>query len=278
MTAPSTGIPSASFGSAGSPAPTPSQRQVSCLQQLSLALSPQRLGKFHQPPTAPRWESLANYAWNVALCEALYPLLHQVEVVLRNALDCAISTAYPTGGIYNDVDSWMDSSTCPLTPYARWEVLKAKKKLLGWDEARQVFQRSPTTIQHADLVAAADFGFWTGLIHRNYLYQSHRDQRFWPHLLPAVFPSYGGRHDRAFLGTVSATANEVRKLRNRVFHHEPVWKRPNLAAERTNMLDLMGWSCPDAKRLVAALDRLPQVLSPMFKRQLRVTIYRTTRS
>jgi hypothetical protein len=278
VTAPITGTSSTSVGSAGSSAISPSKRQVLCLQQLGLALSPQRLGKFHQPPTAAPWESLANYAWNVALCEALYPLLHQVEVVLRNALDRAIAAAYPTGGVYTDVDSWMDSSACPLAPYARREVLKAKKKLLGWDETRQVFQRSAATIQHADLVAAVDFGFWTGLLHKSYLYQSRLDQRFWPHLLPTVFPSYGGAHDRALLGTASATANEVRKLRNRVFHHEPIWRRPNLLAERTQMLDLMEWSCPEAKRLVAALDRLPQVLSPVFRRQLRVTIYKATRS
>ena len=253
------------------------QRQVLCLQELTKVLSAERLAKFYQPSTVAPWEALANYAWNVALCEALYPLLHQVEVVFRNALNDAIAPAYATGGVFTDVDSWMDSPRTPLTSYARSEVSKAKKKLLGWDDQRQTYNRSPTLIQHADLVAAVDFGFWTGLMHRTYLFQNSNDKRFWPHLLPAVFPAYNGKHDRAFLGVASTIANDIRKLRNRVFHHEPIWRRASLAGERAQMLKLMGWTCPAAERIVGTLDRLPHVLSNTFVRELRVNIYRETR-
>ncbi len=238
----------------------------------------ERLSDFHSSGSAAPWEALANYAWNVALSEAVYPLLHQFEIVFRNALDGAITAAYPTKGVFDDVDSWMDSSNCPLNSYARSEVLKAKKKLLGWDDNAKTYQRSPSVIKHPDLVAAVDFGFWTGLMHKTYLFQNRKDTRFWPHLLPAVFSAYTGKHDRAFLGVTSRIANDVRKLRNRVFHHEPIWRRPNLAAERQEMLQLMGWSCPEAERIVGSLDRLPHVLSNDFSRELRIAIYRLTRA
>ena len=134
------------------------QRQALCLQQLTYAISLSRLGRFQKTATSPPWEALANYAWNVAICEALYPLFHHAEVVLRNAMDEAISTAYPTGGIFKHVDSWMDSPSAPLGFYARNDVEKAKKKLLGWDDKTMSFRKPPTSITHPDLVAAVDFG------------------------------------------------------------------------------------------------------------------------
>src|SRR5687767_8488959 len=104
------------------PGPSPLQaRQLAFVGRATTALSPSRLGKFYLHASQPGWEALANYAWNVCLCEAFDPLLHQVEIVVRNAIDGAISPAYPSRP-YANIESWLDAPNTPLTSYAKLEV------------------------------------------------------------------------------------------------------------------------------------------------------------
>ena len=56
--------------------------------------------------------------------------------------------------------------------------------------------------------------------------KSYTDQfnpnRLWPDLIPSVFPYYArGQDDRK---NISNRLEEIRLIRNRLFHHEPIWK------------------------------------------------------
>lgn len=42
----------------------------------------------------PRQELVARYLWNMALCEALYPSLHAIELALRNTISSAAERMY----------------------------------------------------------------------------------------------------------------------------------------------------------------------------------------
>ncbi len=39
---------------------------------------------------------IANYLWNLELCQAIYPALHGCEVALRNSIHAAASAHYGT--------------------------------------------------------------------------------------------------------------------------------------------------------------------------------------
>lgn len=91
-----------------------------------------------------------------------------------------------------------------------------------------------------------NFGFWTSLVHEDYGDASERkgslktikgvkvDERkpaplpLWPALREQVFPGAQGIE----LRVLSGTFNEIRKFRNRVFHHEPIWRKPNTAGAK----------------------------------------------
>lgn len=249
-------------------------KQSALIGRIAKAVSPVRLDKYYDPRTEQRWEALANYAWNIAICEAFYPLLNAIEVVLRNSLDDAISGVYPAAGC-TDVHSWLDAHPSPLSQYAQADVHRAKEKLFGVDRKTRALLPPSRPIVHGDVVAALDFGFWTGLLHNSYLYQSARDQRFWPHLLPSVFPHATPMPTHP--SAVSRRLNDVRQFRNRIFHHEPIWKRANLSAVRDEITELIGWMSPEAKRLVVGLDRVPDVLDPAFRRRLRLRVFAETR-
>lgn len=52
--------------------------------------------------------------------------------------------------------------------------------------------------------------------------------------------------------------NEVRKLRNRIFHHEPIWYWP-LKQKHERILEAIHWIEPAMVDLISTVDRFPDV-------------------
>ncbi|HEU0052395.1 MAG TPA: hypothetical protein VFQ39_04425, partial [Longimicrobium sp.] len=219
------------------------------------ALSRDRLSRFVVVVGEPSWEALARYAWNVALCEAFYPLLHAFEVVLRNRLFELGESTFHYQRVQH-VACWLDADPSPLHAHGRMDVAKAKQLLRMPGVGSAAAARRPLT--PGDLVAALDFGFWTALFKRHYLYQSARDPRLWPHGLPRVFPQATARLD---FKTIATRVNDLRHLRNRIFHHEPIWRRPNLTDDAADLLELLDWMSPEVGRMLRRTERLTTVLS-----------------
>lgn len=250
------------------------EKQGAFVGRIFKALSEERLHQFTQYPGEPRWEALARYAWNVAICEAFYPLLHHLEIALRNSIDHAGQKAYPYTH-YDRIDSWLDAVPSPIDrKHGQPAVLEAKKRLIGWDAKAHDFAKPGNYATHGKLVAELSFGFWTGMLSKFYMYQSAKEPRLWPHMLAVAFPhgpnlKHPSQAAREF--------NEIRKFRNRVFHHEPIWSRPNLGGDRQRILDIISWMSPELARVVGAFDRVNDVLSEEFRRTLRVAVYRESR-
>lgn len=225
------------------------------------------------PESAPGHRTLGAYALNVAACEAFYPLLHAVEIAFRNSTDRAISSrlgAAPTV----DIDSWLDRTRSLLNQYGQRDVEDAKKKLLK--RAAKTGGRTPN---HADLVAALDFGFWTGLLGDDYVWRSASDPRWWPQLLPAVFPNYKRPITMKDARQIRSALNDLRNFRNRVFHHEPILPKSGvvrlqdvqraLGTQRAWILNIIGWVSTETRNVVETFDRLDEVSETRFYRQLR---------
>lgn len=187
---------------------------------------------------------VCTYLWSMSLCEALYPSLHGLEVALRNSLFNAGEQRY-AGVAYRDVPCWLDADPPILAPEDRSRVDEAKKRL----RARGKPLEAPR------LVAELTFGFWTALLDVRY---EHR-QVLWPRLLSAAFPGVppGLRTRKA----ISAKLNQVRLLRNRAFHHEPIWHWRDLKEQHTAIREVLGWISPALESTVALADRFPDVYS-----------------
>jgi hypothetical protein len=80
------------------------------------------------------------YEHNVALSEAVFGLLHGVEVAFRNAAHHALTVGY-------GVPDWYDRA--PLLPYRQTELAGAKRK---------------AGTQPGKVVAKLTFGFWLELV------------------------------------------------------------------------------------------------------------------
>jgi len=116
-------------------------------------------------------------------------------------------------------------------------------------------RRANVSLDAGRIIAALPFGFWTGLFAAPYqraLWQTVR--------LAAVFPHCPARlRNRQ---TLWDRLDNIRRLRNRVSHHEPIWNRTNLIVEQREILETVAWVSHDMYTLTVAIDRFPQIANP----------------
>lgn len=151
------------------------------------------------------WDgAIALYDWNTSISAALFESLHYLEVGLRNALDQAASQHLG--------DGWLRSPSL-LTPRSRQAVALARSHAGG------------PVAAHGKVVAELPFGFWWSLLADEY------NRRLWQ---PALRHAFDGPVRRR---TLHAELDEMRRLRNRIAHHEPIHTRA-LAQDVERLLDI----------------------------------------
>ena len=163
-------------------------------------------------------------------------------MALRNAIHGAGAVAYGT-------DLWFADP-------AHLSLERREQKMLDGAVDHLRDQRKPRNAGR--IVAELPFGFWTGLLNAPY------DAQLWSAkptlgLLDATFPhvprTYRSRK------RLSRKLNDVRRLRNRVFHYEPVWSltSPTLRERHAEILEVTGWISPTLRATVELVDRFPDV-------------------
>lgn len=208
--------------------------QANFSDQLRRAISHERLDAYRQRGSSNEdAELFAHYAWNMALSESLYTPLQCLEVSLRNGIHDAATAYFKT-------DAWFDIHGV-LFPQELDKVREAKNTLLKG--------RKP--IDAGRIVSELTFGFWTSLFDVRY------EKILWPWLLKPVVPTMP-RQIR-IRKNLSKRFNHIRTLRNRIFHHEPIWHWHDLQNQHADLLEAIGWVNPAMKSFVASFDRFDTV-------------------
>lgn len=86
------------------------------------------------------------------------------------------------------------------------------------------------------LVAELTFGFWTSLLSRDY------ERRLWPKLLIPVFPLMPKRE--RVRSKVADRLKRIRWLRNRISHHEPIYRLEKPTELYGDLLEAISWLAP----------------------------------
>lgn len=168
-------------------------------------------------------ELVGAYLWNANACAGLYPLVQMVEVSLRNAIDSALSS--------NNNRLWWARGRLRYASFQpgtnepdkirniRSHFDNAANKVRQDKQERYGSRVRPT---HAEIVAKTDFVMWEWILDSEF----YGNSLFWPTHLPVVFRgSWQGRTDLEQLTHARDQIRSIRKFRNRLFHHEPAWKR-----------------------------------------------------
>ena len=199
------------------------------LAKLEKTLSPERLSTYRKLTQDGPEKAIKLYVWNTALSAALYTSIQGFEITLRNGLHNCLSEAF--------CDDWYD--TLKLENREREQVDNVKKYLKEVGKPG-----SPPNI-----VAAIGFGFWAGLLDRLY------ENDLWRPYLRKAFP-YGP--DPLRRKHVFAVVDRVRRLRNRIAHHEPILQR-KLDDDHKEILELISWICPDTEKWVSHHSRFIEI-------------------
>lgn len=199
----------------------------------SLAVSAPRFAAFQKDGN--EREALARYLWNVALCEALYPAFHTLEVGFRNAVHREL-------GVFHGAPTWLISHHAFLKVSEQDSIRSAETSLL----------RHHKPVTEPRLIAELSFGFWTSLLDRRY-------DQIWPQIIRRVFPLMPRKmRTRA---NISAMMQPIRRLRNLAFHHHAIWDRTDLGATHTSAITLIGWMSGPLVASLGRIDRFPAILS-----------------
>lgn len=204
--------------------------------KIAQATSDERLAPYQRRTNGDPQQMLRLYLWNISLCESLYPLLNLTEVTLRNRLDSGLAEMFGRRDWFN-LD-WLDARDATKVRDAQARILRS--------------HRTPTP---GRVVAELTFGFWASLLDVRY----ERTHILWPHLAQQVF-ACAPRKLRSRKAQSRAAAS-ARDLRNRVFHHEPIWHWPHLPEIVQDAARWLDGLSPEAAVMVRLLDRFHQIFS-----------------
>jgi len=164
-------------------------------------------------------ELIGLYQWNDDLSAALFRTISLIEIVLRNQFHSAMSSRYGASGGYLSRD-WFEH--VELDAHARSKILK----ITHIKQGQQHIPRIPTPSPD-DVVSGLTFGFWPHLLD---LKKDLNSQPIpWGPILLDVLPGHRQqqptywakqKHRDAFF----ARLDLCNELRNRIAHHEPIWK------------------------------------------------------
>lgn len=202
-------------------------------------LSAPRLGTYLHAADGDEAHALDLYVWNARVCAALMVPAHFAEVATRNAVDQVLTTVY---GQRWPWDYGFELSVPSGGPYdARRDLVYTRGKY-------------STT---GKVIAELRFAFWQKT------FTSRHDGRLWvPHIL-AAFPGATTTDPKKLRGRIYADLEVIRKLRNRMAHHEPVFTR-DLRRDVGRMYELVDLrSAPTGAWVRALTDDLLPLIAAM---------------
>ncbi len=188
------------------------------LKEIERTLSSDRLRPYHVSVGGNIELAVHLYEQNTLLSESLYGILQGLEVALRNMIHSQLAADYGQ-------PEWYD--TLKLEPEQSAMLRKAK----------EILKKEGKTLDAGRVVAELSFGFWTGLTGPKY-------DVLWRNHLVKIFPRRPVQRAH-----VQTRLNSIRKLRNRVAHHEPILNRP-LQKDVNQILDMISWMSPITSRWV----------------------------
>lgn len=185
---------------------------------LEKILSKDRLAPYLAKHSGNQEKAIAHYKANIRISESFYSVISIIEVGLRNNIDNQLKRKY-------SVDEWYDDPLF-IKDVSSFQIDRIQ-------EARKNILKEKKTITPGRIIAELTFGFWTSL------FDTRFERSLWKNLRLA-FPKCPKQIRQR--KTISSKLNSIRKLRNRIFHHEPIaWNVNALVEYKNEFYDVINW-------------------------------------
>lgn len=193
-------------------------------------LSSARLTKY-TTVTATATDALELYAWNAHVSAALMVPSHFAEVLTRNAVDEALTAVHG-----------------PRWPWsAGFERSLPSPNGPGYNPRRDLQQTRRRHTSTGKVIADLKFVFWVKMF-------TARHDRVWRSQIHGLFPNAAGLNQSTLRNRIYDDLDHIRKLRNRLAHHEPILNR-TLTNDLSRMLKLVELRSAETR---AWLDQLEE--------------------
>lgn len=173
-------------------------------------------------------EALALYQWNLQISATLFACLAVCEVVIRNAVAEALENTY--GQHWANEASFLAS----LPQNARTTLNSVHNPTTSLDK----------------VIPELPFYFWQSMFTKRF------DNKIWDMNFTKIFPN-ATPQDKA---TFYTDLDKLRKLRNRIAHHEPIFDR-NLAENYHLILKIIRYRSYSTASWLASWENFTQLLS-----------------
>jgi hypothetical protein len=211
-------------------------------------------------------EAVGIYMWNGEICSCLSQLLAYFEITLRNNIHRTLSLS--TGGGGSSSTHWWDVYWAQLTQETRNKIASVRSEF------------APASASPDEIVARLSFGFWPNML--SWIGKNR------PALLIQIFPGHPLSQAMApnwmtkpARRTALNSVFELKDIRNRIAHHEPLWKFSNIVdTSGPTPVVIAPASTNEATsivrfiRLLALYDNLLVAISPPFANHIRQSSWR----
>lgn len=221
--------------------------EAKTLLSFERAISPERLAPYRGAANGDLLGAVKLYNWNTAVSATFYGPLQTLEVALRNAMHRELEIKYGPG--------WFNEAAPGLDNGARNKIAEVRRKL-----AREGYLVDPPHV-----VASLSLGFWVSLLGPGGVVsalgvgqgarKADYERTLWRSALYKAFP-----HAKLSRRAAHAPVEDIRKLRNRIAHHEPVFAR-DLSRDHETLLKVASWIDPVVYAWIVMESRAAEVIS-----------------
>ncbi|KZE42365.1 hypothetical protein AVW09_10715 [Microbacterium sp. T32] len=203
------------------------------------ALSAPRTGTYVAAVGGDTSRAMELYGWNARVSAALMLPAHFAEVVARNAAADVLER------VYGPRWPWDSAFVGSLPSPGRGGGYNPRRDLLDVRSAQSTTGK---------VIAELRFVFWQKL------FTGRHDVRLWLPHIAAAFPLAPAGNAASLRGRIYDDLEALRRLRNRLAHHEPIFTR-NLSDDLNRMLDLIGLRSAPTAAWVRAMEDVTATLA-----------------
>ena len=179
----------------------------------------ERLNTFVTSDSDTMEDIAVHYSNNIIISQALYPELCTLEVILRNAINNTLKMQIS--------DTWLEDE---IKNNTLLEPNDYQLLLNAYNSTQDECKNTSKPFTTGRVIANLNFGFWTNLCVKKY------NSKIWNKgsCFKGIFVNYPSK--KQAIAVISQKLYKIRKLRNRIFHYEPIFKNPEKTLELYNII------------------------------------------
>jgi hypothetical protein len=183
-------------------------------------------------------KAMLHYKSNILISESFYPLLAVLEIGLRNSIDYQLTKRFNDRHWYENMEFIRIATRFQID-----RISDAKSNILS--EKKEI---TPGRI-----ISELSFGFWTSLFDVRF------EMTLWKSLRLS-FPNCPKQIRQR--KTMSSKFNSIRKLRNRIFHHEAIsWNLSVLDRYKLELIEGIEWLDKDLMHWADDLNHIDDTIN-----------------